>query len=310
MAFRLHPDEPVADGLRRLATNALKCARDVLEQAPPPHDEGIHEARKRLKKVRAILQLIDSDDGRGLKKSRKRLRRINRTLSPLRDRDAMLEILKKLSDQDPQLFGEHAYARLRHRLLADKQAAMRAADEKGALEDIDRELRALRREVKEWRTAHRKSGALEAGLLTTYRRGRKAMADVREHPDADRFHKCRKALKRLKYQLRLVEDASPRIKKDVAALDAAESALGDDHNVVVLCRELSKEPSLSNRKRIEGAATRYQARLRRDALARVKLVYARPARDFVGDVVDDWRRWQRTADRQTKRRKGQRPKAA
>ena len=94
--------------------------------------DAIHEARKRVKKVRAILELIDDDGGSGLAHSEKRLRIVNRTLSTLRDADAMLSILTKLRSRNPRLFSEHTFALVRRRLLAHKRQAMKSAERSAA----------------------------------------------------------------------------------------------------------------------------------------------------------------------------------
>jgi CHAD domain-containing protein len=138
MAYRLRPRESVARGLRRLAKKELQSARDELQRTNPPRDEAIHEARKSIKKVRTIAKLIDADDGRGVAKDRKRLRKVSRTLSQLRDADAMLEILAKLEHRNPQLFDEHTFARLRHRLTLHRQQSMKAARGERAWKTVDR----------------------------------------------------------------------------------------------------------------------------------------------------------------------------
>src|SRR4051812_6805516 len=98
MAYRLRRDESVANGLRRLGRKEPGAAAVELRRTTPPADEAIHDARKSVKKARAILQVIDADDGSGLSGCRKRLRSVNRTLSALRDADAMIEVLTKLSE--------------------------------------------------------------------------------------------------------------------------------------------------------------------------------------------------------------------
>jgi hypothetical protein len=60
------------------------------------------------------------------------------------------------------------------------------------------------------------------------------------------FHEWRKQVKTLWYELRLIQDYGPGIRRDIAALDRAERWLGEDHNMVVLCGELSKDVSPGN----------------------------------------------------------------
>jgi CHAD domain-containing protein len=302
MAFRLRQHESIAHGLRRRAAKQLLVARDELRRKCPPPDEAIHEARKRIKKARAIADLIEADSGRGLNESQKRLRKVSRALSQLRDSDAMLEILAKLRDKNPHLFSEHAFARITRRLTLHKQAAMKAAQEEGRWEKVDRQLRKLRHAVKRWRPAHRHFGALAPGMRATYRRGRKAMARARTHQRAADFHKWRKQIKELWYQLRLVEGSSRAIRKNITVLHRAEAWLGDDHNVVVLCGELSKDASACDLEHLRSAAVRYQAGLRKKAVAATARIYASKPAAYVLRVKQAWNAWQRQHHGDRKRR--------
>jgi hypothetical protein len=49
MAYRLRPHETVGHGLRRLVDKELSSVRDELKDGAPS-DEGIHEARKSVKR--------------------------------------------------------------------------------------------------------------------------------------------------------------------------------------------------------------------------------------------------------------------
>src|SRR5262249_51700777 len=137
MAYRLKRSESGARGLRRLAEKELRAAREGLGRTAPPGEEAIHEARKSVKKGRAILQLIEADKGRGLADSRKRLRTVNRTLSQVRDADAMVQILEKLRSMNTRLLSEHTVALVRRRLSWHKHAAMQAAERDGAWKKAD-----------------------------------------------------------------------------------------------------------------------------------------------------------------------------
>jgi CHAD domain-containing protein len=296
MAYRLKPQETVARGLRRLAKKQLRAARDELRKSSPPADAAIHEARKSLKKVRAIRDLIEADAGAGVKRDKKALRRVSRKLSDVRDASAMPEVLKKLRQRNPQLLDEHTLARLRRRLISRKQESMEGARRNGVWKDIDRDLRALRRRVNDWRPTHRRFGALASGLRRTLRRGRKALAHAKKRRRAGDFHEWRKQVKALWYELRLIAACSPEIGRDVTALHRAETALGDDHNIAVLCRRLWQDASLNERERLQRAADRLQRALRRKAIADTAQIYRRSAGEYVRRVKRVWLAWRRHHD--------------
>ena len=304
MAFRIRPGESVSRGLRRVAKKELRSARNELRKTCPPREEAVHEARKSLKKVRVVMDLIATDEGRGLAGCRKRIRKVNRTLSELRDADAMLVILTTLRKADPRTLDEHTFARMRRRLLSHKHASMKAADADGMWKRVDRDLQKLRQKAARWRPTHRRFAALAPGIRATYRRGRQALARARKRQRAADFHEWRKEIKALWYELRLLERCSPAIGADIRVLHQAEAWLGDDHNVVVLCAELGKDASLRNGADLRRAADRYQRDLRRKTIASAEGVYRSKPRDYVRRVEDAWKAWRRRSNmKQTRSRR-------
>ncbi|HEY3883824.1 MAG TPA: CHAD domain-containing protein [Vicinamibacterales bacterium] len=293
MAFRLRPQESVADGLRRLATKEVRSAREDLRRTAPPRDDAIHEARKSVKKVRAVLELVEVSDGCGLGGSNERLRRLNRILSRLRDADAMVGVLADLRARDPHLLSEHTFARVHRHLVSRKREAMENAERDGAWTKVDRELRKVRRAAaKRWRPAKRGFGAVVPGMRLVHRRGRKAMARARKRQTAADFHEWRKQIKALWYALRLVERAGRIIRRDAAALHRAETWLGEAHNVVVLCAELSENASicggLADLDRVRLIGHQYQCELRANAIAAVGRIYRRKSGPYVRAIKRAW----------------------
>jgi CHAD domain-containing protein len=300
MSFRVRPGESIADGLRRLAKKELSSAREQLTGAKPPGEDAIHEARKSVKKVRAIVHLVKNDNGGRLSGIKKQLRETNRVLSQSRDADAMNEILAKLLDRQPRLLTEHTSARLRHQLSTHTDAVAQAATREEAWQEVAEELRAIKKTVKRWSQSHRGFRALAPGLRATHKSGRKAMARALASSRADAFHEWRKQIKALWYELRLIQDCSARIRKDVDALNRAETWLGDDHNISVLCAYLSGAQALTydpdEIERFRRGSDRYQRTLRRQATASAKTIYAIRTRDYLGKVRNAWRNSHRRSE--------------
>ena len=218
----------------------------------------------------------------------------------------MVVILTKLKSRNPHLFSEHAFARVRREVLAHRQTAIEAAEKDGAWTTIDRTLRDLRREAKTWRPADSGPRALARGIRRAHRRGGRAMARAEERQHADDFHQWRKELKTLWYELRLIERAGPKVRRDVAALGRAEESLGDDHNLVVLSAKLSKDASICggpvDLDRVRQAVHRYQCELRNKALKSARPIYALKARDYAQAMMRAAKTWRRHArGRQTSR---------
>jgi len=306
MAFELRPDKSTRRALARIAGRQLGAAGDRLGARANPSEDAIHEARRRVKKARAVLALIEADRGRGVAKSDKGLRAVNRRLSPVRDASAMIETLRKLHAQHPELFSEHVYARLRRRMSARMQDVMREAGRSGGWKQAGRTLRKLEKAARRWRTAHKGFAALAPGIRKTHRRARKALARARDTNAAADFHEWRKAVKALWYEVRLVGGGSPAIARDIRALRSAETWLGDDHNFVVLCGELGADPSVCRTvpdvDRLRSAVDAIQRRLRRQAIARTRSIFAAKPRAYVRRVERAWDARQRDRSRRSRRR--------
>jgi CHAD domain-containing protein len=301
MPFRLRSTETVADGLRRLAREELKSISTLLDRAARPQDEAIHEIRKSVKKTRAILRVVRADKGSGLAKSAKRLHAINSRLSPLRDADVMLETLDTLRTRDRRTLNGSCFARLHRQLSAHRRTVMKAARRQASSQDLRRSVRKVRQTARHWKFTHRQFGSLAAALRLSHDAGRRALARARKRQQAADFHEWRKHIKALWYELRLVVGAGARIRRDVKTLHLAEVWLGTEHDIVVLCDELSKDVGEGDSRidldRIRLVGDRYRLELRTKAAASTRRIYARASRDYVKSVKREWERWCRRHER-------------
>jgi hypothetical protein len=291
---RLKRGESIRHGLRRVSRQELRAARKALSARHRPTDRAIHAARRSLKKVRAVLALVEADvHGRPLGKSRKCLRTINRALSPLRDADAMMASLDHLLEADPQLFHPLARAAVRRRLVARKRALMRHARTDGTWKTVLDGLEELTAASDKWRLRHRGFSAITSTLARTHRRARRRMTVAEATNHAVDFHALRKELKMLWNQLRLLDRGGRVLHADVVALHQAEAALGDDHNIAVLVRELREQveegSAAIDRQRLRRVATRCQHALRQRALRRVRRIFEFSAAGYVERIRRAWK---------------------
>src|SRR5579872_1518663 len=59
MAYHLKAGETIPEGIKRIASEELEAAADLLSRTNPRNrDHAIHEARKNIKKTRAVLKLV------------------------------------------------------------------------------------------------------------------------------------------------------------------------------------------------------------------------------------------------------------
>ena len=171
MAYRFETDEDVRQAISR-------CAREQRDRAVGELSEGIardpvaavHSARKAVKKERSLLRLV-----RGAMSPQQRrrenhaLRQAARGLSGARDADVMVETVAQLSDrftgQVPQRTFTEIAEQLGTRDARREQSAGSALDSRAV-----QEFGAARLRVDDWQLTRGGWGALESGLLRSYRR--------------------------------------------------------------------------------------------------------------------------------------------
>ena len=155
--------------------------------------------------------------------TRTRLRKVARALSRVRDTDAMFEVVDKLRRKEKRLFDAQTMKQLRAWFSSRRKTLLAAARRKHTWTSAEDQLRALRRKAKNWKPSRETFGILSRGVARTHRSCRKAMMKALRRHGADDFHRLRKQIKNLWYELRLVEPASPQIARDVRALHRAET---------------------------------------------------------------------------------------
>jgi hypothetical protein len=94
-------DRSPGDDLRAYAEGELRHAREVLTWRGSRRHAGVHQARKSIRRVRATLALGGKLFGRAGRVFDKELQRVNRSLSPMRDGQALVEALQRLAESAP-----------------------------------------------------------------------------------------------------------------------------------------------------------------------------------------------------------------
>jgi hypothetical protein len=274
VGFRLRENESVRKGLHRVVNKELRSASERLTL--DSSDAAIHEARKSIKKVRAVLQLLGDDLDAG--KARKHLRRASHLLSPLRDADAMLETTKTLR-ADAKM--AKAVTALTSRLEAEKSRLRDEADAGRVRRKAAAALDRVRHDARDWQWKKADYPALVDAMKRSYKRAAKAMEDARSHDDPERFHNWRKRVKTHWYGLRLLSKRAPKLRQPIADFKRLETALGDDHNLLVL-HEQVQSPHLRS------VTERRQRALQQDALSVGRRVLAQRPKVFAKQLQEMW----------------------
>jgi CHAD domain-containing protein len=293
MGYHLERNEPVPQGLKRIAREQLASAADELGKRGRQRAEGIHEARKSIKKVRAVLRLVRLELGNTYQKENARLRRVGRTLSEFRDATAIIQIVDALKEKYP----EELPQAIRRKLVAHRAASERRRNVAGVVQKMATTLRGAEARVNSWPMETNGFAAIAPGLEATYRAGRKALARAQEQPQPENFHEWRKRVKDHWYHVRLIEDLWSDVMGGYEkSLKDLETWLGDDHNLVILRETMQDAPDrFGTPKDVEALfdlIAKYQKELRDNSVSLGQRIYEEKPRLFLQRMKHLWDAWQ------------------
>jgi CHAD domain-containing protein len=313
MTSKFDSQEAFRRAIPRLARERIDRVLESLSEKPQPGAESIHEARKTLKSLRALLQLARGSIDAEVRRSENIFfRNAGRSLSPLRDPQALLEALDYFSDGHDQ-----------SGISTPKQESIRAFIEKiqGKIEQrlVDRlpprEVRKLLRELRvvrrraalwfedvpagignEWETF------VGIGLRRTYRKAKNLVWQFEmmghEMSDDNTWHELRKSAKALGYQLRLLKPIWPKMMSaSVDEIDQLTDRLGDANDLAILRAKILNEPydpsetleSGETRRIFLQMLGRRKQKLQSEAFKLAKLVYAEKPGQFERRLAAYWR---------------------
>jgi hypothetical protein len=177
-------------------------------------------------------------------------------LSNLRDADVVIETF------------DHLRSRLAHRIPEHTSAIIRSA--------------------KQWSAPSIDVSELPQVLRRSFRASRKAMRRAQTRGRAPDFHDWRKRVKNLWYQLRLAERLVSGLSTQLAEFRELETALGEEHNLVVLRTKLTRDRGLrhirSETNRLRAMSTALQEELRRSALVLGTRLHKSSPKEFANDL--------------------------
>jgi CHAD domain-containing protein len=283
-SFGLAREEELAAGLTRVAAGRGEAALERLHARSAGEAEtaaAVHGARKDLKKLRTVLRLLR--DALGKKRYRRasaHFRDAARDLADARDAEVKLRTLEALSEQAEGLPGEAVEA-WRKILARDCEAATNTPRSEALVAEAIGEIEVGLEEVRGWDLSGDSWKTIDAALIRTYRRGRKAMKAAPSGGEHD-LHGWRKRVKDLWYALRIFSGAWPGpLEATAEEAHKLSELLGDHHDLAVLREDLHQR----NLGRLEtqvlaAAIERRQEELASEAAALGRRLYAERPADF------------------------------
>jgi CHAD domain-containing protein len=297
-SYRLHVDEYVPDGMRRIARGQLERARDELSAASKRRlSEAVHETRKRIKRVRASVRLSRDAIGEPTyARENAELRAAGRRLSGSRDAKVLVDTLVDLCERFEDELPADAVLTLRLRLENERDhAEARLRDDDAATAAVMTALKDVDARTPAWRFDEDDFGALAPGLRRIYGRGRKRMRAARKDPSPENLHAWRKRVKDLWHATQIVREADPkRMKRLAKRAHALADVLGDGHDLHVLRRYVETHPQVfpseDERRALLAVIDRRSKVLCDKALRRGKRLYERKPKKFVAKIERGWRK--------------------
>lgn len=289
--FGLKQGEHVDEALRRISRDQLAVAQDGLA-GHGDIGEGVHEARKSLKRLRAVVRLARDRLGDDVYRRENGIfRDTGRGLSGARDAEVLTETLDELVQRYRDEIGDGTFAGLREVLDADAKAAHEhIGDDTGKIDEVRATLSAARDRVVTWPLPENgDAGMLADGFERIYKRGRRALkAAERDGGDED-LHELRKRAKDLWHAAQLLRPVAPkRMKRLGRRAHGLSNLLGDDHDLAVLMEAARSHAGAlrpGEDALLAALVARRRSRLQRKAIALGRRLYRRKPQSWRRRIV-------------------------
>jgi CHAD domain-containing protein len=296
VAYRFEVQETIPAGVRRIATEEIDAARVDLSGVTQHHTEGVHEARKRLKKLRGLLRLVRPHLGMIYEQENVAFRDAARIISGLRESDALLEALDKLEPPVPTGVLE----------IAEEQLVRRRERTVGSITELERHVAEVlstvnRARVETWPPVPEDFVALGPGLRRIYRAAGRQLTLSLEEPSPERLHEWRKRVKNHWYHVRLLAPCWPEVLVErQESLHRLSELLGDDHDfsMLRLCVEASPKDfgGEADVALLVEAIELHRTQLVTEAHVLGQKLFAQKPRRFVRRIEEAWNRWRTTTE--------------
>ena len=246
----------VGNKLKAFAIEQLNRAITYLAQPGKARHKGIHEGRKCIRRARATLALAArtfkrNDEGARATRLDFDLGQLCRGLSPLRDAQALIEALSRLSADTPDVAAVLPDAITAAKVRRDQlmQIALRRNPD-----FLSRRNRLAALVTRLQRLAWQNTSAADVGaaLTRSMRRVEKAQRKANRHPELDEiWHTYRRRLRRLRQQDSLLATIEPELRLAVTDLEQQAERMGESQDDALLLKHCGKRsPFAANQRKI------------------------------------------------------------
>ena len=300
--------EPLSLALYRVCLfeidDAIASIRQPLDRA-----EGVHAARKAMKRIRAMLRMVRDEIGPQIFRAENTVMRdVGRVLSPVRTAHVLWLLAREVTAGLGDAISETAEAHLLDALESiSRREATAVLDDEQTIADALTTLLVTRSRFESWPVVdtdvsipnaprHRipdSFAAIEPGIRRVYRRGRRAMAHVGSSPTAHTFHEWRKRVKYLQYQMEALHLVWPEvIGGEAEALGTLGETLGEEHDLAELGHLIMAQPALvpddAGRRNLLVEIARRRLHLQTVAMRIGATTFHEQPRDFTARIGSYW----------------------
>lgn len=254
MSYRIEVGQPLSNEVRRIATDELDAAIELLAD---PDQEGleksVHSVRKHTKRLRSLIRIVRPALGTDFATANRTIRESSAVLSPLRDAHALLATFDALAATQQNRFPGVDLSVLRA-ALATNAATVGSPDAVATRIDHAKALLIqIREDVKGWSLPKRLDLAID-GAAQFYGQARGAFKHSVDKPSEVRMHEWRKRVKDNWYHTQLLREIAPTaLKFQQEWLNELSDALGDHNDLCVLTHLLESDSTTFPSEHVEHA---------------------------------------------------------
>ena len=284
MGFRLKLREPLSEGLKRVSREQIESALRLCQHPAKQRGVTVHEVRKHLKKLRAAMRLATGEVGKNCHDCEDRcVRKIGRLVSDLRDAQVRLQTFVELRDEATKHREQPLFPHTEELLLLERESFSAAFTgwQSQAIPQLD----SVKARLMDWPLEGLNWKQICGAVAKIYKRGQRELAKTIADPVPENFHKWRKRVKDIWYQLRILQPLNRMVLQEMAHnAEVLGELLGREHDLDFLLARLEKESGdkaladeLAQLQKLIGKRCK---RLHRDALELGRRFYAEPAKAF------------------------------
>ena len=296
MSYRLKSKERPSQELKRIFREEIGSAVRLCRHPAKERGVTVHETRKHLKKLRAALRLAAAEAGKDRHAREDRsLSQIAKLVSDLRDAHVRWQTFTRIREDMRGHSAAHPFPKIEELLSMERESfsAAFAGWQKQAIPELE----AAKKRLSGWPLDDTTWKEVCGAVAKSYRRGRNTLGDVVKKPSPETFHEWRKEVKRLWYQLRLLQPLNRVVLKKIAGdAKALGELLGLDHDFAFLLTRLDQEQNDSalqpEHAALQKLIRKRSWKLQRDATELGRRFYAEPPKAFAKRIsifMEDWK---------------------